>query len=252
MAKTIVISGADYAANALDQISFGGEIPCTGFYIDESTASLPDIGSTQTLTVVKTPQNTTDEVVWTTSDADVAVVSNGVITAIGMGTCTITGTCGEYSDTVTVTVNAIFDASWELGNHAISTTTQSKRIISGLELSTAMFANVKTGTYPVSNFPNDYPIMIPKGCTKIHVEADGYWIGIAWSDSTQTEYKKDGVDYCVGVGGNAASSSTGIGNDYTYDVPNDADSYVLVIRKKQNTAITEADIANVTVTYLAS
>lgn len=47
-----------------------------------------------------------DEINWTTSDKTVAKVNNGVVTPVGDGTATITVTCGEYSTTCAVTVNA--------------------------------------------------------------------------------------------------------------------------------------------------
>ncbi len=64
-------------------------------------------GESVTLTVTFTPENTTDKtVVWTTSDPEVATVDeNGVVTAVGEGSATITATCGEVSATCQVTVN---------------------------------------------------------------------------------------------------------------------------------------------------
>lgn len=47
----------------------------------------------QTLTPTFDPANTTDQTVaWTTSDATVATVTNGVVTPVGVGSCTITAT----------------------------------------------------------------------------------------------------------------------------------------------------------------
>lgn len=54
--------------------------------------------------VVVTPSNTTDDITWETSDPSVATVSNGVVTAVGKGTATITVKSGNFSDTVGVTV----------------------------------------------------------------------------------------------------------------------------------------------------
>ena len=50
------------------------------------------------------PSNTTDDITWETSDPSVATVSNGVVTAVGKGTATITVKSGNFSDTVEVTV----------------------------------------------------------------------------------------------------------------------------------------------------
>ena len=54
--------------------------------------------------VVVTPSNTTDDMTWESSDPNVATVSNGVVTAVGKGTATITVKSGNFSDDVEVTV----------------------------------------------------------------------------------------------------------------------------------------------------
>ncbi|MGN0812590.1 MAG: Ig-like domain-containing protein [Candidatus Coproplasma sp.] len=61
--------------------------------------------TTVTLTAIVTPDNATDKTVtWTTSAESVATVENGVVTAVGVGTATITATAGGKSDTCAVTV----------------------------------------------------------------------------------------------------------------------------------------------------
>ncbi|MBE5965283.1 MAG: Ig domain-containing protein, partial [Lachnospira sp.] len=79
--------------------------PLTGITLSATSATL-NVGGTKTLTVTYNPSNTTDSktVTWTTSNSTVATVSNGMITAKGPGTATITATCGNKSATCTVTV----------------------------------------------------------------------------------------------------------------------------------------------------
>lgn len=48
--------------------------------------------------------NVSDNIVWTTSDASVATVENGVVSAVSVGTATITATAGSVSATCVVTV----------------------------------------------------------------------------------------------------------------------------------------------------
>ncbi len=50
------------------------------------------------------PSNKTDDITWDSSDPNVATVSNGVVTAVGKGTATITVKSGNFSDDVEVTV----------------------------------------------------------------------------------------------------------------------------------------------------
>lgn len=54
--------------------------------------------------VVLTPSKPTDDMTWKSSDPNVATVSNGVVTAVGKGTATITVESGNFSDDVEVTV----------------------------------------------------------------------------------------------------------------------------------------------------
>lgn len=64
-------------------------------------------GESYTLTAVVLPENADDKtVVWTTSDSQVATVSNGVVKAVKAGMAVITATAGEKSATCTVTVEA--------------------------------------------------------------------------------------------------------------------------------------------------
>ena len=83
--------------------------------LDKSSASLK-VGETVTLTATVNPSDATDKTVtWTTSDATVATVSNGVVTARKMGTVTITAQAGDK--TASCTVKVLSDAldGWEEG-----------------------------------------------------------------------------------------------------------------------------------------
>lgn len=64
-----------------------------------------EVGKTGTLTATVKPDNATDKTVtWTTSDAKVATVANGVVTAVAKGEATITATAGGKTATCKVTV----------------------------------------------------------------------------------------------------------------------------------------------------
>lgn len=102
MAKTLIIKGANFSTNKLTTVEFS-DIPCTGISLSESSVSFTDYTS-ETIICTVTPADTTDSVVWASSDETVATVENGVITPVGIGNCTITATCGEESATVSVTV----------------------------------------------------------------------------------------------------------------------------------------------------
>ena len=67
-----------------------GNIPVTQITLDTTTAALK-VGDTKTLTATVTPENATKkDVIWTSSNTDVATVESGVVTAKAAGTATIT------------------------------------------------------------------------------------------------------------------------------------------------------------------
>ena len=69
-----------------------------------------EVGETFSLAATIYPENTTDKsLAWSSSDAAVASVDeNGVVTAVAVGSCVITATCGEVAGTCEITV------SWRL------------------------------------------------------------------------------------------------------------------------------------------
>lgn len=104
------------------------EIPATSITITPSTTQILTLNSGKAndtsvqLTATVTPSNSTDVVTWTSSNTGVATVdANGLVTAVGVGSTTITATVGSYSATVSVQVrrltfeNAIFSLT-ESGN----------------------------------------------------------------------------------------------------------------------------------------
>ena len=61
--------------------------------------------STTKLTATLEPSNTTDKVVWNSSDEAIAKVSeDGTVTGMAIGTAIITAKCGEFTQNCTITV----------------------------------------------------------------------------------------------------------------------------------------------------
>ena len=78
-------------------------VPATGVTLNETALSLhPTEKATLAATVA--PENTTDTLVWTSSNDAVATVKDGVVTAKSEGTATITATCGSVKAECAVTV----------------------------------------------------------------------------------------------------------------------------------------------------
>ncbi len=79
-------------------------VPVESITLDTTQLTLL-VGGTQTLTATVSPDDATNKkVTWSSSDATVATVSNGKVTAIDAGTATITAKAGEQTATCTVTV----------------------------------------------------------------------------------------------------------------------------------------------------
>ena len=78
--------------------------PATTVTLNKTTLTL-QASQTETLTASVAPSTTTNKTVtWATSDATVATVTDGKVTALKVGTANITATCGNVSATCVVTV----------------------------------------------------------------------------------------------------------------------------------------------------
>ena len=93
----------------------GANVDVTGVTLNKTETTLTVGGDPVALTATVAPENATDRTVtWTTSDASVATVEDGVVTAVAAGTATITATAtngtvdtsDDKTATCTVTVNA--------------------------------------------------------------------------------------------------------------------------------------------------
>lgn len=76
----------------------------TGVKLSKTELTL-EIDASETLTATVSPEDATNkDVTWKTSDEKIATVVNGKVTAVKVGTATITATAGEKSATCEVTV----------------------------------------------------------------------------------------------------------------------------------------------------
>lgn len=80
-------------------------VAVTGVSLDKTSANMTVGGETLTLTATVAPEGATNKnVTWSTNNDQVATVNDGVVTAVGEGTATITVTA-DGSKTATCTVN---------------------------------------------------------------------------------------------------------------------------------------------------
>lgn len=83
------------------------DIPVQSVSLSSSALTLNE-GESKTLTATVLPANATNKtVVWTVSPAGFATVSNGVVTGIKAGNCTVTATAGGKSASCAVTVEVV-------------------------------------------------------------------------------------------------------------------------------------------------
>lgn len=73
-------------------------VPCVGVIVSDTSVEFHDAGKSWKLSVTLTPEDTTEELTFTSSDeAVVTVTSDGRITSVGPGEATITITCGAVT-----------------------------------------------------------------------------------------------------------------------------------------------------------
>ena len=85
-------------------------VAATEITLNTDTIVLTAVNETKTLEATLTPANTTDAVSWSSSNDTVATVSDdGLVTAVGAGSATITATAGAVSDSCTVKVSLPID-----------------------------------------------------------------------------------------------------------------------------------------------
>lgn len=110
---TITATCGQHTATCDITVNVSQEKPCTAISLDKETLSFDSAEETKTITATLTPSDTTDALTWSSSDNNVATVSNGVVTIHGIGTATITATCGEQTATASV-IQTTIKAPYEL------------------------------------------------------------------------------------------------------------------------------------------
>lgn len=251
MAKALVIKNADFELNRVAQVDLSDLKPCTGISLDKSTISATSFAG-QTIVATVQPVGCTDTVVWTSSDDQVATVIGGVVSIHGLGTATITATCGGHSASCTVTVDNVeiatgfrFGSLYTTGSNDYATATvpdNYKRIVYSDEvpLDTSRLRYARSGSF-VGDF-NLAPTTLPSGVGSVELisnDVSGVYY-ILFYDSTQSAYNQPLV--AKQVEKNAPSAPSNGVVDSTYNVPSGADSYgISVTYKTQYTSEDDVD-----------
>jgi len=109
-AATITLKAQDKLAT----IEVNVTSPLKEITINESINEML-IGETIQLTIQYNPVNTTDnkKIIWTSSDESIAIVENGLVTALEKGTVTITAmSLYGMTSSITITINSLYDGEY--------------------------------------------------------------------------------------------------------------------------------------------
>lgn len=79
-------------------------VACTGLTLGTDSVTFDEIGQFYNITATRSPENCTDEVLYTSADPRIATVTQqGKIVAVGGGVTEITASCGDFIQTCLIT-----------------------------------------------------------------------------------------------------------------------------------------------------
>lgn len=238
MAKNaLVLEGANFLVNKVTTITINTEEkPCTGITLSQSSISATELGDV-TLTATVTPADTTDEIIWTTSDSSVATVSNGVVSVVGIGTATITATCGTQSATCTVTCNEV-TLSPAYGFFKNVGLTQYPNVYAYGTSKRELLVHSLTGSKTLKNQTLDetlrYPIKLPQNTAAITLtygaDMRAGTIYFGWLNDVQSAYPEQYPDVAGLVSlDNSHSTAYNQAKTWTYEKPEGANSFAIIV-----------------------
>lgn len=256
MGKALVIKNVSFSGNKIETVTFSDK-GCTDVEVTPSTISFNAIGATETLTVVLTPSDTTDEVSYASSNENVATVANGVVTCVGIGTATITVTCGSASATCTVTANNMEynDLDWNVG---LPSEYSTDGLLMGIIDSSTGVVIFAGSDIAVSSTKGEVwtdgltvsAMRIPSGADTVKVTMESF-IGnsmrLQWFNSKSKPYASfpNSIAY---IGASSFAEIKAVGNTFT--VPDGADSFLVFVitndsRAKKTDTSDVASAANI-------
>lgn len=266
MNKALLVKDVDFYTNKLTTVTVIDDIPCTAISLSDSEKSMTSLGATFTLTATLTPANTSDAVSWATSDSSVATVRNGVVTQTGIGTATITATCGTQSALCTVTAINVLSYTSQLGEiarNAVTTGHDYGQVgPSGAGTHYACFVNTTVSTdYRIRNSDsailasNIYPILLGTNGTTITADVpETCKFTVFFFDSTRPcSYSTDHsqyASYAQFISGDSSPYASAVPfGDRIVTIPDGADSAVFNFYKNSTGGdVTAEEVAALVVT----
>ena len=268
MSYALMIKNADFSANRLGVVQLEETVRCTGISLSGSSLSFDHLGQTSTLIATVAPANTTDTIIWSSGNNDIVTVADGVVTQVGVGTTTVTATCGQHSASCTVTAVNVLNfekAKLFAVKNSSSATFDYATIYTGDDFGSycALYNKDVPTPYRVlddgNNFGyNLYPIPLGKNATTITVTAPNTIYVNHWelnsaemctygqSQSDPNVVSKTLAKLVAKDSSNPYSKTNGLGG-WTKTVAEGADSAVFCLFHYDGT-VSDEEIAGVTIT----
>lgn len=271
MGKALRIRNVDFSENKLDTVSFVDPVPCTGINLSPATIAITKIGNTAEISVSVTPLDCTDPIQWSVSPANVITVQNGVVTAVGIGSATITVQCGtKYATCAVVVTHVMADSDmWhENGYGAIGadlTANPPKNFVYEqsntryrLYADTSVYTDNPDGKYRAfadkANNPGYYQngIEIPAGATQMNMTIPSGLssISIAWQNNALVSgYYTDRPAFAAVTRWDNPISASDI-TEYVVDLtelPSGTNSFVINLTTPSGASA--ATVGDVTITF---
>ena len=197
--------------------------------LDKNSLVFSGIGGTDTLVATVSPNNVEDDTVyWGSSDKDVAVVSDGIVTAVAVGTCTITATCGTKHASASVSVVSAtlvsISASYTQTGTVYNIDDLSAILTAGSLVVTATWSNSETSIVP--NEDVTLSGSLTPGTSTITVEYGGKsdTISVTVTDIIPAEYTR--VQY-LHSSASASNTQSYINTGITFSNPTIAKFHVI-------------------------
>lgn len=269
MGRSLVIKDTDFSAVRVEQVGLYSVIPCTGITINLNQISFEKVGSTATIVATVTPANTSDQIIWSSTNENVVTVANGVVTQVGVGHASIIARCGEFTAECAVSAVHIMHQSdlfrangYGITGPDLSLVPPRDAVYEQASARHAEFADLSVyqnnpaGVYrafaDLAQNPgyNQNAIKIPLNAQSIKFE--GYQnadqLAMAWERSTeQSTYYTGRPAYASVKRWDAAITFSGESFSYPIAFLNGADSLVFAFRSM--TGQTGADIGEITITF---
>lgn len=135
---------AAFGIGSIEEDTGSTLIPATSIVLNKTSLTFTENESVK-LTATTTPIETTDNLVWTSTNESVATVTNGIVKPISNGTAVIIATCGSVSAACSVTVNIAEEVVVTLSN--ISAKYTGNEVVAGTSLNSLKDNLTVTATY---------------------------------------------------------------------------------------------------------